>query len=65
MLLTEVCHDVKLEPGLQPLTGEELNRNTANAQDQARVNIAARDFWGNRQMAFFNVKVFNPFAKPN
>ena len=65
MLLTEVCHNVKLELGLQTLTGEELNCNTANTQDQARVDIAARDFWGNRQMAFFDVKVFNPFAKSN
>ena len=65
MLLTEVCHNVKLEPGLQPLTGEELNCNMTNTQDQARVDIAARNFWGNRQMALFDVKVFNHFAKSN
>jgi hypothetical protein len=27
--------------------------------------IAARDFWGTGQKAFFDVKVFNPYAKSN
>ena len=65
MLLTEVCHDVSLEPVLHPLSGEELQHATARAEDEARVDIAARNFWGNRQVAFFDVKVFNPFAKSN
>ena len=65
MLLTEVCHDVSLEPVLHPLSGEELQHATARAEDEARVDIAARNFWGNRQKAFFDVKVFNPFAKSN
>ena len=49
---------------LLPLTVEELNCNTANTHDQARVDIAAND-WCNKQMAFFDVKVLNPFAKSN
>ena len=60
MLLTEVCHDVTLKPVLHPLSGEELQHATARAEDEARVDIAARNFWGNRQVAYFDVKVFNP-----
>ena len=65
ILLTEVCHDVSLEPPLQPLTGEVLQLLTSNRQNEARVDIAARDFWGTGQKAFFDVKVFNPYAKSN
>ena len=31
-LLTEVCHDVRVEPELQPLTGESLTNATANTK---------------------------------
>ena len=65
ILLTEVCHDISLEPVLQPLTGEVLNHATANQEDEARADIAVRNFWGNGHKAFFDVKVFNPCAKSN
>lgn len=29
------------------------------------MDVAARDFWTHGQKAFFDVKVFNPFAKSN
>jgi len=36
---------------------------TANREDGAYLDVVARDFWGwNRQSAFFDVRVFNPFA---
>ena len=31
---------------------------TANRQDEARADIHARGFWGRRQGAFFDVRVF-------
>ena len=65
MLLTEVCHDVSLDSVLHPLSGEELQHATARAEDKARVDIAARNFWGNRQVAYFDENVFNPYAKSN
>ena len=34
-LLSEVCHGVRTEPDLQPLTGETLSHQTANRQDNA------------------------------
>ena len=63
-LLSEVCCDVGVEPALQPLDGEPLQFATANSEDGARLDVVARDFWGrNRQRAFFDVMVFNPFAR--
>ena len=34
-LLTEVCHDVSLEPVLQPVSGEVLNYATSNHENEA------------------------------
>ena len=62
-VMTEVCHDVCLEPSLQPLTGEALTFATATSEDEACLDIRAQGFWGNRhQQAFFDVRVFNPNA---
>ena len=60
-LLTEVCHDVCVEPELQPLTGEQLDYTTANTQDGVRLDIAANGLWGGRhERTFFDVRIFNP-----
>ena len=48
-LLTEVCPNVGIEPELQPLSGETLALRTANRQDEARVDIRAQGFWGERK----------------
>ena len=62
LLCYQVCCDVGVEPALLPLDHEPLQYDTANMEDGARLNVA-RDFWGqNRQRAFFDVQVFNPFA---
>ena len=58
-----MCCNVGVEPVLQPLDREPLRYATANSEDGARLDVVARDFWGqNRQCAFFDVQVFNPFA---
>ena len=63
-LLSEVCHSVGTEPNLQPVTEEQLTHRTANREDGARLDIVAESFWGrDRQCAFFDVRVFNPFAQ--
>ena len=62
-LLTEVCKDVRVEPRLQPLSGEKFSERTSNNSDQARVDISARGFWLTGQVVFFDVRVFNPTAK--
>ncbi len=65
-LMDEVCHDVVLEPRLQPLSGESLQGRTSNREDEARLDIRASGFWGGRfERAFFDVRVFNPKAPTN
>ena len=61
-MVDDVAYDVSIEPPLQPLTGETLP-HSANKEDEARLDIAARGFWQRGEMAFFDVRVFNPFAK--
>ena len=62
-LMSEVCHNVGIEPTLQPLSGETMNHRTSNITDGARLDVKAQGFWGcERQCAFFDVRVFNPFA---
>ncbi len=59
-LMTEVCHGVAVEPTLQTLSGEQMALCSAITTDDARVDIQATGFWGDRkQRAFFDVKVFN------
>ena len=45
-LLTEVCNDVSIEPGLKPVPSDTLTGATANHQDGVRLDIAANGFWG-------------------
>ena len=42
--LDRVCHDVVVEPPLQPLTGENVIPATANRKDDSRADIHARGF---------------------
>ena len=60
--MSEVHKDVTCEPQLMPLTGEVLP-NSTNMADDARADISVRSFWQDGQKAFFDVKVFNPFAQ--
>ena len=43
-LPTEVCPNVGIEPGLQPLSGETIAMCTANRQDEVRLDIRAQGF---------------------
>ena len=61
-LLKDVCHNVEIEPHLQSLTGE-VSIGITNSSDEARLDVSASGFWQRGQRAFFNVRVFNPFAK--
>ena len=62
-LRKETCVNVKTEPGLQQVTGQVLPRS-ATHDDEARVDIQAKGFWSQgSQQAFFDVRVFDPFAQ--
>ena len=62
-LMSDIYKDVQIEPHLTPLTSGEhlLKRSIEN--DEARLDISARSFWIRGQKAYFDVRVFNPFAK--
>lgn len=60
-LLGTVCKDVQTEPPLQQITGEVLN-NGANTSRDARLDIMARGFWERQRSAYFDVRVFHPYA---
>ena len=65
-LLSEVCSNVEVEPHLQPLTEERLTLYSANSEPNARLDLAANGVWGGRfERTYFDVRVFNPFAKSN
>ena len=62
--LTEVCHNVGIEPPLQPLTGEHLTLGSANGEDGARSDTVADNFWGRDwNRTSFDLRVFSPFTK--
>ena len=62
-LLSEISTDVQLEPQLAELTGENLKYKTSNKQNEARLDISARNVWRFGDKAFFDVRVFNPTSK--
>ena len=65
-LLTEVCHEVSIEPDLQPLTGESLRGASSIIEDGARLDIAMNGFWGSKhERSLCDVRIFNPFAPSN
>ena len=61
--MKEVCHDVQIEPPLQPLVGVENLLASSVKSDEARLDVSARGFWVTGQKAFFDIRVFNPLAK--
>ena len=62
-LLSDVCHDVETEPTLQSLSGETFSLRSSSRDDDARLDISARGFWGGRfEKTYFDVRVFNPNA---
>ena len=44
-ILTEVCHNVAIEPKLQPLDGETFQYRSANTDTEARLDVRACGFW--------------------
>ena len=63
-ILKEVCKDVRVEPALLPVTGEDLPAGS-NVSDGARADVSALGFWMPLSRAFFDVRVINPMARYN
>jgi len=66
-LFTEVCHQVCVEPELQPVDNpDEFPLATSNTQVRARFYVAVNGFWGGRsERCFLDIRVFNHFAPSN
>ena len=65
-LLTEVCHSVCIEAGLQPVSNKTLTGASANCQEGAQLDIAASGLWGGTfERTFVSVRVSNPHAPSN
>ena len=62
-MLQEVTNDVRIEPILQSLTGEEQSVG-GNVSVEARADISARRFWCRGQKTFFDVRIFDPRSTP-
>jgi len=66
LLLSEVCHDFKVEHYLQPLTGENLRYKTGVCDDNPCLDIRPAGFWSSHhQHAFFYLHLFNSLAPSN
>jgi len=55
------CNGVKIEPVLQDISGEQLGMGSNIAMD-ATLDIHAKGFWEPQRAAFFDVRVFHPYA---
>ena len=60
--MREVSTDVAIGPLLTPLSGEKFKHKTANKEDHARLDVAARGVWTRGNRAYFDVRAFNPLA---
>ena len=58
----KISSDVKVEPLLEGLTGEQLPANTKN---ETRIDLSIRGFWQRVERASFDVTIFKPFSPSN
>ena len=64
-LLSEVCNDVAIEPRLMPVTGETFELRSSNVEDDSRLDVKARGFYRQGQVAFFDVRIAHLNAESN
>ena len=64
LLTVAGCKDVKIEPQLLPLNGEQLPSGS-NTSELAQLDVSARGVWAPLDRAFFDVRVFHPQAQSN
>ena len=57
--INKVCHNVEIEPRLQPLDNERLHLRSAVTSSEVRLNIKAGGFWSRGVKAFFDVTHVN------
>ena len=57
-LMREVCHDVKIEPELLPIDGDQ-NRS-GNTADKARLDVSGVGVWGTYEKTFLDIRIMHP-----
>jgi hypothetical protein len=63
--LQEVAYDVQIEPKLLPINDAERLAKVNNTQDQARLDVSCRGFWGPMQRSFYDVRITHLNAPSN
>ena len=64
--VNKVCHEIQVEPTLQPISGEQFRQASLNTEEGARLDISMCGFWGGRcEKTYIDVKAFNPHAPNN
>ena len=63
-LMSEVCHDVQIEPHLHPLSGEIMHHCSAVLDDDAQVDIRASGFGGVYTTTPSSMSVFLTVLQP-
>ena len=63
-IMKEVCHDVKIEPPLLPVTPNNFS-SRSNTSDGARLDISACGLWSTFERTFFDIRVSHPHAASN
>ena len=58
-MLRILCSGIEIEPVLQDIAGEELNRRAKTAPN-ARLDIVARGLWERQRSAFFDERICHP-----
>ena len=63
-LLSDVCHDVEIDPHLQPLQGKTFALKSMTSDDDARLDIKANGLRESKfNKTYFEFEIFNPLAK--
>ena len=60
----EICHDVCIAHGLQPLNGESMSYYSAVVDNGAHLDIycCLWFLWTFKPMSYIDIHVFNPYA---
>ena len=61
-LLSEVRQNVAIEPKLLPLNGEVFQHRSTVTSVEARADIKVAGFWTRAEDAYFDGRVFHPYA---
>ena len=56
-MMNEILNDMKIEPRLQPITGEQMRYRTATSEDKTMLCFKVRGFWRRNKAAFFDINV--------